>query len=242
MGASAPKPEHPYVYLGTTSEIWSVHDSADNNIVQMSEPLDDTRSAPARETISFLKAEATGALHPRFVAALGEPELRDAIVSELLNAEFPESQHESILAKVGLLGHVRLAPPRRDPRFRDSVLSAYEFHCSFCDFNARLRNQPVGLDAAHVRMHAKDGPDTLSNGISLCTHHHRLFDAGALGLRPADGKRKILVSQHLQAGNDLVSLSGQEIRPPQSGYEPPAEEHVEWHYENLFVQPERQPA
>lgn len=240
LGRTEPRSQFPFVYLGTTSEIWSVRDSDGNDIVQMSEPLDATRSAPARETVSFLKAEAVGSLHPRFVTALGEPELRDAIVNELLNAEFPTSQHESILAKAELLWHVRLAPPRRDPNFRESVLMAYEFRCSFCDFNARLRDQLVGLDAAHVRMHAKDGPSTLSNGISLCTQHHRLFDAGALGLRVVGGERKILVSQHLLAGDDLVSLSGREMRPPQRGYEPPASDHVEWHYENLFVQPERQ--
>lgn len=239
VGVSAPKPEHPYVYLGTTSEIWSVRDSAGNDIAKMSRPLHG-KSQPAQADVSFLKDEATGVLATRFVTALGEPELRDAIVNELLKAEFPESQHESILAKVGLLGHVRLAPPRRDPNFRGSVLLAYESRCAFCDFNARLRDQIVGLDAAHVQMQAKDGPDTLSNGILLCTQHHRLFDAGALGLRLVGGKRKILVSQRLQAGDDLLLLSGQEIRPPQRGYEPPAEEYVEWHYKYLFAHPERQ--
>lgn len=168
VGASAPKPEHPYVYLGTTSEIWSVRDSAGNDIGKMSRPLHG-KSQPALADVSFLKDEATGVLATRFVTALGEPELRDAIVNELLKAE-----------------------------------------------------------------------STLNNGILLCTQHHRLFDAGALGLRAVSGKRKILVSQRLQAGDDLVSLSGQEIRPPQRGYDPPAEEHVEWHYENLFAQPERQ--
>lgn len=239
VSKTEPRPQFPFVYLGTTSEIWSVCDRADNDIVKMSKPLDG-KSQPAREDVSFLKDEATGVLATRFVAALGDPELRDDIVNELLKAEFPESQHESILAKVSLLGIVRLAPPRRDPNFRDSVLRAYEFRCSFCDFNARLRDQLVGLDAAHVRMHAKDGPSTLSNGILLCTQHHRLFDAGALGLRAISSKQIILVSQRLQAGDDLVSLSGQEMRPPQRGYEPPAKEHVEWHYENLFAQPERQ--
>ena len=117
---------------------------------------------------------------------------------------------------------------------------AYEFRCSFCEFSAILRDQFVGLDAAHVRMHAKDGPSTLSNGISLCTQHHVLFDRGVLGLRLVSGERKILVSQHLLANDDLVSLSGREMRPPQRGYDPPAEEYVEWHYENLFAQPERQ--
>jgi len=239
VGKTAPKPENPFVYLGMTPEIWSVRDKDGNDVAKMSLPLNETRQ-PARENVRFLKEEATGALDLRFVAALKDPELRDGIVNELLNAEFPESQHESILAEVGLLRHVRLAPPRRDPNFRDSVLMAYEFRCSFCDFNARLRDQLVGLDAAHVRMHAKDGPSTLSNGISLCTQHHRLFDAGALGLRVVGGERKILVSQHLLAGDDLVSLSGREMRPPQRGYEPPASDHVEWHYKNLFVQPERQ--
>ena len=243
VSKTEPRPQFPFVYLGTTPEIWSVRDRAGNDIAKMSQPLNKTKSQPAREDVSFLKAEATGMLAPRFVTALGEPELRDAIVNELLNAEFPESQHQSILAKVDLLWHVRLASPRRDPHFRESVLRAYEFCCSFCDFSARLRDQLVGLEAAHVRMHAKDGPSTLSNGISLCTQHHRLFDAGALGLAVVRGERKILVSQHLQAsmgGGDLVSLSGQKMRLPQIGYEPPAVEHVEWHYKNLFAQPERQ--
>lgn len=239
VGKTAPKPENPFVYLGTTPEIWSVRDKAGNNVAQMSSPLDETRQ-PARENVSFLKEEATGVLDLRFVAALKDPELRNGIVNELLNTEFPESRHESILTEVGLQWHVRSMVPRRDSNFRNSVLMAYEFRCSFCEFSALLRDQLVGLDAAHVRMHAKDGPSTLSNGISLCTQHHVLFDRGVLGLRLVGGERKILVSQHLLANDDLVSLSGQEMRPPQRGYEPPAKEHVEWHYENLFAQPERQ--
>lgn len=239
VGKTAPKPENPFVYLGTTPEIWSVRDKAGNDVSKMSSPLAETRH-PARENVGFLKEEVTGSLDLRFIAALKDPELRHGIVNEILNTEFPESRHESILVEVGLQRHVRPVVPRRDPNFRESVLMAYEFRCSFCEFRALLRDQIVGLDAAHVRMHAKDGPSTLSNGISLCTQHHVLFDRGVLGLRLVGGKRKILVSQHLLANDDLVSLSGQEIRPPQPSYEPPAEEHIEWHYENLFAQPERQ--
>ena len=241
VGKNKPNPGHPFVYLGTTTEIWSVRDSVGNDIAKMREPLDETKSTPARETISFLKAEATGSLTPRFVAALHDPEVLEGIVNELLKAEFPESRHQTILESVGLLRHVRLAPPSRDPGFRESVLMAYEYRCSFCDFSAHLRDHLVGLDAAHVRMHAKDGPSDLSNGMSLCAQHHRLFDAGALGLGFMGKERRILVSQHLRTETrDLISLSGREMRLPQAGYEPPARDHIEWHYDNLFLQPERQ--
>ncbi|GAA3773075.1 hypothetical protein GCM10022403_005280 [Streptomyces coacervatus] len=52
---------------------------------------------------------------------------------------------------------------------------------------------PVGLEAAHVRWWACDGPDDVDNGLCLCSLHHKLFDKGVLGI--GDGHR-ILVSQH----------------------------------------------
>lgn len=229
VGTTDPKPEDPFFRLMSTPEIWLVEDNTGQRITKFPSSM-------------AVRDQSIGRLTSRFKSALYIPEVRDEIVNELLNAEFPVSQHESILNKVDLRGYIRLTPRVRDPNFMKQVRRAYDFCCSFCSFSARLHGELVGLEAAHIRMHAQGGPDALRNGILLCAQHHSFFDDGALGLKIVRGEYRILVSQDLQdmSGADLVSLSGKRIRLPQKGYEPPGEEHIEWHYMNLFKRPERQ--
>ena len=236
VAVTPPSAANPFVYLASDSELWSVCTSEGEDIRAMPQRI--------RENSKYLREHATGRLAPRFAAALADHELRDRLVGELLRSEFPETLHESILAEVGLTKHVRLTSAPRDPKFQRVVPMAYEFQCSFCDFGAVMLGKHVGLDAAHVRMHKKDGPSTVDNGILLCVLHHRLFDAGALGL---DEHRCILVSQQLSVVDSLwqrslLDLSGKRMRLPQRAYQPPAIEHIEWHQENLFKKPARAPA
>ena len=236
VAETTPQAKNPFVYLASDDELWSVRTSAGEDVREMPQRI--------RENTRFLREHAIGRLAPRFVAALNDPQLRDRLVSELLRSEFPETLHESILAEVGLAQHVRLTSAPRDPKFQRVVPMAYEFRCSFCDFGALMLGEHVGLDAAHVRMHSKDGPSTIDNGVLLCALHHRLFDKGALGL---DEDRRILVSQQLSVVDSLwhrslLDLSGRRMRLPQRAYEPPAAEHIEWHHENLFKKPARAPA
>lgn len=236
VAATPPSAANPFVYLASDAELWSVCTSEGDDIREMPQRI--------RENSKFLRENATGRLAPRFAAALADHELRDRLVGELLRSEFPETLHEGILAEVGLAQHVRLASTPRDPKFQRVVPMAYEFRCSFCDFSALMLGEHVGLDAAHVRMHSKDGPSTIDNGILLCALHHRLFDRGALGL---DEDRRILVSQQLsitdgRSNRSLLDLSGRHMRPPQRSYLPPAIEHIEWHHENLFKKPARAPS
>lgn len=236
-GPNAAISDEPIRLPGTQlAELWSVRTAEGDDIRAMPQRV--------RENAKYLREHATGRLAPRFAAALGDPELRDRLVGELLRSEFPETLHEGILAEVGLAQHVRLASTPRDPKFQRVVPMAYEFRCSFCDFSALMLGEHVGLDAAHVRMHSKDGPSTVDNGILLCALHHRLFDKGALGL---DENRRILVSQQLSVvdsvwDRSLLDLSGRSMRLPQRAYLPPALEHIEWHHENLFKKPARAPA
>ena len=243
VGSSAPKPEHPFVYLASLPELWQVTDEGGRDIFKMSEPLNPSMSAPARETVSFLRDAATGRVPEPFVRAIGDPHTRDRIVQRLLEDEFPETTHEDVLGRVGLCFGM-LQSDKRDPEFRETVLLAYEQRCSFCDFAAFSQGKPVGIDAAHLKMHAKKGPSVIENGIALCALHHRLFDHGALGLTTQNDERKILVSQRVNVLNDssrhLLDLSLKPMRLPQTGYSPPAEEYMDWHYENLFKQPARQ--
>lgn len=223
----------PFVYLGTSSELWRVEDSHGNDVAKMPQS---TKESPV-----FLREEAVGSLAPEFELALGDPQVRSAVVNALLHMEFPETLHDDILAEVNLRHLVAAQQSARDPQFKVTVLRAYEDRCSFCGYDLRLGGSPVGIDAAHVQMRAKGGPDRVENGLALCVQHHRLFDSGALGL---DHEHRILVSEHLNLSDQesaarIRSLVGERIRTPLRRYRLPASEHIDWHTKNLFKHPAR---
>jgi putative restriction endonuclease len=65
-------------------------------------------------------------------------------------------------------------------RFRGVVLPAYRNQCAIC----RLKEQRL-LDAAHIAGDADQrGEPVVSNGLSLCTIHHRAFDQDLVGISP----------------------------------------------------------
>jgi putative restriction endonuclease len=65
-------------------------------------------------------------------------------------------------------------------RFRGRVLVAYSSSCSIC----RLRETRL-LDAAHIVGDAQPtGEPLVSNGLSLCSIHHRAFDQDLVGVSP----------------------------------------------------------
>ena len=233
VGDARPKVEHPFVYLASDPELWRVEDSRGQDVRGMK---------PAKKlSPPFLREEATGTLFPGFERALQDAGVRSRVVNALLQMEFPETQHEQVLQEVRL-GHL-VAPEQspRDPRFQSTVLRAYEDRCSFCGYDLRLGGSPVGIDAAHVQMRSKGGPDRIENGLALCVQHHRLFDYGALGL---DHDHRILVSEHLNLSEQdssahIRQLVGARIRRPLRRYRLPAAEHVDWHNKNLFKHPAR---
>lgn len=226
---------NPFVYLGSSPELWRVQDASGKNVAEMPQRT--------RESTVFLRQGVVGALTPEFEMALHDSGVRSAVVNALLGMEFPETLHEEILDDVGLGHLVAAAPAKRDPNFKNTVLLAYENRCSFCGYSGSLRGAPVGVDAAHVKMRSHSGPDRIENGLALCALHHRLFDRGALGL---DLDLRILVSQHMMTREaespvPIKELVGAPMRRPQAGYDSPAKSFVSWHYRNLFVGPERQP-
>ena len=64
-------------------------------------------------------------------------------------------------------------------RFRGRVLPAYRSRCTIC----RLQELRL-LDAAHIAPDAESGEPTVSNGLSLCSIHHRAFDQNLVGVSP----------------------------------------------------------
>jgi putative restriction endonuclease len=65
-------------------------------------------------------------------------------------------------------------------RFRAIVIPAYRERCTIC----RLRERRL-LDAAHIlRDTHPRGEPTVTNGLSLCSIHHRAFDENLVGISP----------------------------------------------------------
>ncbi|MFH8802624.1 phosphorothioated DNA-binding restriction endonuclease [Streptomyces sp. NPDC017936] len=186
---------------------------------------------------------AAGRLAPGLRSALRrDPGLLGRIARVLLDRHFPPSLHGELCEAVGLelepAEVERLSPARRrrDRRMRELVLTAYEYQCAFCGYDGRIGAVPVGLEAAHVRWWAFDGPDDVDNGLCLCSLHHKLFDKGALGI--GDGHR-ILVSQHFvgrgpAARAHVTALAGRPVIGPQPGARPVAEGHRAWHVRQVF--------
>jgi putative restriction endonuclease len=186
---------------------------------------------------------AAGRFVPELRAALRrEPPLLGRMARLLLDLHFPPSLHGELCEAVGLelelaeteqLSAVRR---QRDRRMRELVLTAYEYRCAFCGYDGRIGAVPVGLEAAHVRWWAFDGPDDIDNGLCLCSLHHKLFDKGVLGI--GDGHR-ILVSQrfvgHSPAAREhVIALAGRPLVGPQPGARPVAAGHRAWHTAQVF--------
>jgi putative restriction endonuclease len=65
-------------------------------------------------------------------------------------------------------------------RFRGIVLPAYAQKCAIC----RLKERRL-LDAAHIRADSvADATASVTNGLSLCTIHHRAYDEDLVGIDP----------------------------------------------------------
>jgi putative restriction endonuclease len=65
-------------------------------------------------------------------------------------------------------------------RFRGRVIPAYNGRCAIC----RLRESRL-LDAAHIVGDLEPrGEPAISNGLSLCSIHHRAFDQDLVGISP----------------------------------------------------------
>ncbi|MFJ2877406.1 phosphorothioated DNA-binding restriction endonuclease [Streptomyces sp. NPDC086796] len=199
--------------------------------------------SPGTGVLELRAKGATGRLAPELRAALRrEPALLGRIARVLLDKHFPPSLHGELCEAVGLEPAVESptipagARRQRDRRMREMVLTAYEYRCAFCGYDGRIGAMPVGLEAAHVRWWALDGPDDLDNGLCLCALHHKLFDRGVLGV--GEGHR-ILVSQKFvghspAARQHVTALAGRPLTGPQPGTSPIAAHHRSWHTKQVF--------
>ena len=184
-----------------------------------------------------------------------DPELALRAARLLLAGHFPISLHDEILEAVGLSYDLWVPglPPVREPGkkqrmvvyrrprrliFRKEVLQAYDERCAICDFDLRINDELLGLEAAHIQWHSHNGPDNVFNGLALCLLHHRALDRGAVGLEAKDTGYRVLISSQVRGSNSSESLlsefSGQLIRPPRSRLHVPHPPYVDWHRAQVF--------
>jgi putative restriction endonuclease len=109
-------------------------------------------------------------------------------------------------------------------------LDAYERACAV----SSEHSLPV-LEAVHIRPYALGGEHAVSNGLSLRSDIHRLFDRGYVTL---DDELRLVVSPRLKHefdnGRSYFGYQGQPIRVPLNEADLPSRSALEWHREVIF--------
>ncbi|MGH7544627.1 MAG: HNH endonuclease, partial [Gemmatimonadota bacterium] len=91
-------------------------------------------------------------------------------------AEHPEAPPAGEVSPERQTVLLTIAKKLRDNSFKSRVLYAYGSQCAFCDVQLKL------VEAAHILPVAVDGSDETSNGLALCSLHHRAFDRALVTL------------------------------------------------------------
>ena len=239
FGKSRFQPVYPFVRLTNDDDIWE--------LVGADDPVAFTSSGDLK--IGYAKDKRVSAgfpswLHERLTT---DPALTIMCLQRVLEANFPPTLHDDILAAANFAGptpdHADFAEHlkfktylsfvrQRDPGFRHRVLRAYEWRCAVCGYAATHRGRAVSIDAAHIHWLCDDGPSCTANGLALCATHHRLFDRGAFTI---DDDLRVIVSREFDPGRSagIAPLeSGRCISVPAT--EPPGAQFLNWHRERIF--------
>ena len=207
-----------------------------------------TTSAGNAYISDLRQREIRGGLAQGVLMALErKPSLAWRVIQGLLHDYFPPSLHDDLLVDVGLaeravLGHLTGAKPRheeRDRRFREVVLRAYGSRCALCEFDLRVAQQPIGLEAAHIMWHSEGGPAQVANGMALCVLHHKCFDFGLFTVSSDLTVRVGGLAVGASVEESLNKYNGLTLPVfPDGPDERPASKYLEWHARAVFRAPE----
>jgi putative restriction endonuclease len=228
-------PELPFWHLRSDG-VWEVQGDGPMHV------REGTSNPPRGELLQ--RGARGGFTHEVASALMADRRLAFDVAHALLDAHFPQSLHPDILEAVGLedLTEAPALVSRRirDPRFRERVLTAYEYRCAICGFDVRMGGVQLGLDAAHIKWHQAGGPDTETNGLALCVLHHKLFDRGALTI---SHEHRVVLSERVYGGvgfeEQVLRYHLRALGRVQSADYRPSDEFVEWHQREVFQKPAR---
>lgn len=161
------------------------------------------------------------------------PKLIEQIASKLIQDNFPDSLHEELFIRFGF--ELDYSSKSRDPNFRKDVLRAYNYKCAICGFDLALDTIPVGIEAAHIKWKQYSGPCVVTNGIALCSIHHKAFDRGVIAL---NSDLKVVVSPAVTGGELVESFiwrfENKQIILPRDKLNYPEGNMVKWHFHEVF--------
>jgi putative restriction endonuclease len=229
---------------------WHLHTDQGGGIWELSGPAGVLeRPAGATPGLRELREQhVRGGFNAEIDEALRRsPALIGQLSETLLSAHFPESLHADIRAAVGLpeggavaVGQMS-AVQQRDPAFRQRVLRAYAHRCAVCGLDLRIGSITAAIEAAHIKWFQASGPDIESNGMALCSLHHKVFDLGGFTVLP--NEFQLVFSQHVVASDSvkhfLLGYHGAGLILPQSRVYFPAQQFLEWHRSEVFKEPGR---
>lgn len=164
---------------------------------------------------------------------ISSPTLIEKIASKLIQDNFPDTLQEELFVRFGF--EFDTSTKQRDPNFRKNVLRAYNYRCAVCGFDLALDTVPVGIEAAHIKWKQYLGTCDVSNGIALCSVHHKALDRGVITF---SCELKTQVSLATTGGEMVKRLiwdfDNKQIYIPRDSSLYPSEESLEWHIKEVF--------
>jgi putative restriction endonuclease len=172
-------------------------------------------------------------LYPYFVTHDLPQERRVVVTPGKLVGDFDEPDTVPVVDPLERKYVVRETKVRlHQGRFRGAVLLAYRDQCSIC----RLKEIRL-LDAAHIDSDTSPTGDPLvTNGLSMCTIHHRAFDQKLVGISPDYEVRisKRLLDEHDGPMLDLLkAFHQQSLTLPKQRQHYPDRERLAARYEGF---------
>ncbi|MFC1850960.1 phosphorothioated DNA-binding restriction endonuclease [candidate division CSSED10-310 bacterium] len=218
-------PEFPFYRLQNDG-IWHLK-NADNLVL--------TSSGDAKKS-ELLRFNVTGGFSSDIVNHLrNDLELTKEIIQDILEKNFTFSIHEDIIQAVGLDTVISEFTLKIDQKFKQNILQAYDFNCAVCGLQIKLDNIPIALEAAHIKWRQAGGPDEVSNGLALCSLHHKLFARGAFSFSE---NYEIIVSHRAKGSQGftewLQNYHGHKLRSPNQEIYLPQDIYRQWHLKEVF--------
>jgi putative restriction endonuclease len=125
-----------------------------------------------------------------------------------------------------------LTRPFRDAAFSGSIKMAYRDTCGFTGLKIINGGGRSEVQAAHIRPVASAGPDSLRNGIALCSTFHWMFDRGLISI--ADDHQLLLAKGHVPDSVSRLLNPDRMLLAPERADQSPHPQFLRWHRENVF--------
>ena len=163
------------------------------------------------------------------------PDKRD-LLTEIFkeNEELEKQQKELIADSCKTFIPIKengLSNVKRNPAFRNSIMSIYDYTCSICKMQVITLDGTSIVDAAHIIPFSISHNDNIPNGFALCKNHHWCFDRGLITV---DHNYKIDISPLIDDSRFLTDLSGESILLPRINKLFPSVDAFKWHREHIF--------